>query len=536
MSRLPAMKVERENPGRDAKAKAASAEPVGTFIYERWINRSVLLLLGTYAVFLGTNILGFFMGNWVLESFLPDSLRSHFYVYIDSLQDDGLMLGLNIGPFPVMAVLVFLYFLPLWRYLHHPDATELQKIRAQRRILNATFAITTLTVVSWILALSLVQGYMQFTYPEFSTAYRLRAVLVFGMCGMFSSLLSFSAFDYLCRRYFIPWFFSPKELVRIRPWIIPSLSRRQAVGWLGVSLFPIVLLLVYISGLSSWPDNALFVLGTGVFLAGLSFLLAMLSSKTLSLSLDELVGAIKQLQRQNYAVSVPLRSQDEVGILAQGVNQLALSMAAEAQLQHTLGQAVDPQVRDHLLAHPEDWGTQSLNIAVLFCDLRGFTAYSAERSPTEVTQFLNRFFDIAGPLVAEQGGHINKYLGDAFMAVFGAPTVLDDPGKHALQAAQAIWHATRDMPNVQLAMGIHAGPALAGPVGSSQRREYSVIGDTVNTASRLEGMAKSHDAVLVVSDVVLPDGCRDLAEWSNVGDVTLRGRTQALSAWVWQPT
>lgn len=502
--------------------------------------RSTMILLGAFGVFITTNLLGFIMANIVLDAFLPENLRESFILYIDSLQNDSLMTFLNLGPFPLVATIMFFYFRPLVASLNQGGAKEKMLRLAQRRIINAPMVFTVFSLGSWILSLSVVQVYLEQAYQDILLAYRFRAIIVFSVSGIFSGIMSFSLFDYLSRKWYIPWFFPGRELTKVVPWFVVSLARRELVNWLGIGLFPIILMVVLISGLDLWEDVRFLVLSTSLFLALMSFILARLSTRILSLSLDELVHGIKKIQTQDFEVQVPLRSHDEVGILAQGVNQLSHALKTEAQLQRTLGQVVDPKVRDHLLSHPDDWGTQTLEAAVMFCDIRGFTKFSSTRQPQEVTQALNRFFTQMEPIIAKHHGHINKYLGDAFMAVFGAPSVIQNPGHQGLAAAIDIFQALDPEDPFNLAIGLHCGPVLAGAVGSENRREYTVIGDTVNAASRLESLAKEQHVGIVFSQDCLSGeeissflpqaGAHSFIPF-NLGPKELRGRENPLHLW-----
>ncbi len=497
--------------------------------------RATKILFGAYIVYIGANALSFLMGMILLESFLPDYLKQIFYEFRASLQRDPIMIFLNIGPFPIVSVLVFMYFKPLLRFLGFRNRKIELKATAQRRILNSPLALTFITALSWIMALTLIQVYIQSSYQHFPADYRFRAVLVFSMCGLFASILCFNLFDYMSRKWYIPWFFLGQELNETRPWFTISLSRRQMIGWLGLSLFPISLFVIYISGFQAWPVLMLTVVGIGLFLTFLTYILARLFAVTLRLSLNELTAGVKKIQNQDYSVIVPLRSQDEVGILAQAVNQLARSLSTEQQLQRTLGQVVDPLVRDHLLSNPLDWGTKTVEVSVLFCDIRAFTKFSSTRGPQEVTEFLNDFFELTAPVVEKHGGHINKYLGDAFMAIFGAPNTLEDPKKSALQAGLEILSLVSGLDKVDVALGIHCGPVLAGAVGTAKRREYTIIGDTVNSASRFESLAKSMDYQAVISQELIGagqvPGPTQLGLWQDLGLVEIRGKDDSMRLW-----
>ena len=168
--------------------------------------------------------------------------------------------------------------------------------------------------------------------------------------------------------------------------------------------------------------------------------------------------------------------------------------------------------------------------AVMFCDIRGFTAYAESRDPRQVIEFLNRFFSEAASCVEREGGFINKYLGDAFMAVFGTPFPLEDFRSAAIRAAlgvrEVVSKINADHPGEEpfcVGMGIHAGPMVAGIVGSSSRMEFTIIGDTVNTASRMEGLCKDYGVEIIVSAALL-EGAESAPEARPLGPAPIRGK------------
>jgi adenylate cyclase len=170
------------------------------------------------------------------------------------------------------------------------------------------------------------------------------------------------------------------------------------------------------------------------------------------------------------------------------------------------GQHVSPQVVDRLLGRTEAVESEIRNVAILFLDIRGFTKFSENRSPSEIVAYLNILFDRQIEVVNANGGIINKFLGDGFMAVFGAPLSDGHECRNALKAALALADVTDAMvaqgliPATRIGIGIHAGDAVTGTVGSARRREYTIIGDTVNLASRVEALNKEFSSTILATD------------------------------------
>jgi adenylate cyclase len=199
------------------------------------------------------------------------------------------------------------------------------------------------------------------------------------------------------------------------------------------------------------------------------------------------------------------------------------------RIQDVFGKIVDPRVRDYLMTHGQAIGADLAEGAVMFCDIRNFTAFSESRDPRTVVNFLNRFFSEADACVQAEGGFINKYLGDAFMAIFGTPFPLDDFRSSAIRAALAVREAVarmnRDDPSQAFAIGIgiSAGLMVGGIVGSPQRMEFTTIGDTVNTASRLESLCKEFKTDLVIGAPLLT-GTQWQENARSLGTTAIRGK------------
>ena len=174
-------------------------------------------------------------------------------------------------------------------------------------------------------------------------------------------------------------------------------------------------------------------------------------------------------------------------------------------------------------------------VCVMFVDIRSFTATARARTPAEAVERLDDFFDEMVAIVDRHHGIVNKFLGDGLLAFFGAP--LDDPeaAMNALAAGQAMlaavdkWNATRPAQAMRVGIGIHIGDAVTGTVGSPQRKEYTVIGDAVNLAARLEQLTKETGARLLVSDplrqAAMADGATDL------GPMAIRGYGEPVRVW-----
>ncbi|HJW25685.1 MAG TPA: adenylate/guanylate cyclase domain-containing protein [Rhodocyclaceae bacterium] len=206
---------------------------------------------------------------------------------------------------------------------------------------------------------------------------------------------------------------------------------------------------------------------------------------------------------------------------------------------------IEPQLVEALLASPTlpQLGGEAVQVTVLFTDIRNFTTISEKMAPEEVVEMLNAYFERACAVLAAEGGCIDKFIGDAIMVEFGVPLRSDDHARRALRAAIRLkevaaefrqWmhqrYADRDLPEFAVGIGVHTGPAVVGNIGTTARMEYTAIGDSVNLASRLEGMTKTMGCVILASRETL-EAAGPGIELGRSGTVTVKGRHQPVDVW-----
>ena len=214
----------------------------------------------------------------------------------------------------------------------------------------------------------------------------------------------------------------------------------------------------------------------------------------------------------------------------------SLEIAADRQrVLDLFGKQVSPDVVDKLLSQPTDLSSEERFVCVMFADIRGFTTFSEERSPKEVVDYLNTLWGEAVDIINHHGGYINKFLGDGFMALFGVPLSSGEDCQRAVLAAQELLDAIDRLVQegriapTEMGIGIHAGLAVTGNIGSSKRLEYSVIGDVVNTASRIEGLTKHLKTPLLISEAVFSAIEPELLPAQRFDDVAVRGRATPMT-------
>jgi adenylate cyclase len=209
---------------------------------------------------------------------------------------------------------------------------------------------------------------------------------------------------------------------------------------------------------------------------------------------------------------------------------------ARDRITNLFGQHVSPQVVERLLVEGASAGTDIRQVAVMFVDFRSFTAAARERSPQDVVERLDGAFAVLVEILDRHGGIVNKFLGDGFLALFGAPFEAEDPVHRAVAAGREMLDAMERINDgstwpLRIGIGIHFGEVVAGNIGSPRRKEYTVIGDTVNFASRLEALNKEFGSQFLISSAVRDALGKDCPDAVSLGEVPVRGYEAPMTVW-----
>lgn len=219
--------------------------------------------------------------------------------------------------------------------------------------------------------------------------------------------------------------------------------------------------------------------------------------------LTDLAAAMARVRRGDFLTRVPLTSTDEVGELVATFNDMQRGLAEREALHAAFGSYVDPALAERLLRSGSSiFDGEEVEVTVVFVDVRSFTAFAERVEPQEAVAVLNQLFDVIVPVLHDHGGHANHYLGDGLLAVFGAPQPLDQHADRAVAAAVALQQAVVAALGTRLSVGIgiNTGPVIAGTVGGGGRHEFTVIGDTVNVAARVEQLTRLTGDRILITD------------------------------------
>jgi adenylate cyclase len=239
-------------------------------------------------------------------------------------------------------------------------------------------------------------------------------------------------------------------------------------------------------------------------------------------------AALKHVEDGDFDCNVVVFDGTELGELQRGFNSMVAGLRERERVRDLFGRHVGREVAAAAERDRPKLGGEERHVAVIFVDLIGSTQLVSGRPATEVVTLLNRFFAVIVEEVDRHHGFVNKFEGDAALAVFGAPIHLDHPEDEALGAARAMAERIRkEVPECEAAIGVAAGEAVAGNVGAKERFEYTVIGEPVNEASRLCDLAKERPSRLLASSVTVANASeKESGCWSLGETVSLRGLDQ----------
>jgi adenylate cyclase len=251
-------------------------------------------------------------------------------------------------------------------------------------------------------------------------------------------------------------------------------------------------------------------------------------------ALGRVSHAMSRLEQQEYVKVDVVKTGDELEDLATGFNAMVEGLQERDKLRTTMGKYMTAEVLDHVMAGQVELGGKTLELTILFCDLRDFTTFSEKRTAQEIVEVLNEYFTVMVDIIMEEGGVVDKYIGDNIMAVFGAPVTRHDDAVRAVRAAYRMRGAlaklneklvARGVPALRFGIGLHTGEVVAGNIGSAKRMEYTVIGDAVNLASRLESKTKELATDILISEATHA-AAGTILDAETAGEVHVKGREQ----------
>ncbi len=300
---------------------------------------------------------------------------------------------------------------------------------------------------------------------------------------------------------------------------------------------------------SSTPTSVVYkavtdVMRRDLYLTGVVLLLSILAvwffSKTVSRPVLSLVAASRRIEEGEFNLDIVPETKDELGLLTESFVHMGRGLAERERVKETFGKFVNKQIVEQALKGELQLGGTRKTATIFFSDIRSFTAISEKLSPEAVVEFLNDYMTRMVDCIEKTGGVVDKFIGDAIMGVWGTPLSAGTPRDDALASIRSMLmmrealldfnrdRGSEDRPVIHNGAGVNTGPCIAGQIGSLKRMEYTVIGDAVNLASRIEALNKPFGTDILISEHT----------WALVGDaivaeampaISVKGKTEPLT-------
>jgi adenylate cyclase len=422
-----------------------------------------------------------------------------------------------------LVLIIFLILRPvsqcirMWRKGEEPSEQLLD--RARRRLLNVPFLIIPTHLFLWI---TLPAFFFGFGYLAGNIDAHSALVLWIrtGMIGFIASAFAFFATETHARSTLIPLFFPRGRLSEQKGAARLLISRRVRAVYRFSGLIPLAVLVVTLVTLAWEVDR--FGIDVDTFASGVvrfSLVLSLiffvfagvlnrLVSRSIVDPLEDMLRAMKRVHAGDYDTRVRVVTNDEIGTLGDSANVMIEGLAEREMIRSTFGKYVTPQVRDQILSGRIPLEGELQEATVLFADLRDFTPFVGSMPPKEAVKILNGYFQAMAGAIQNHRGLILQFIGDEIEAVFGVPLPVEDHPAAAARAALEMrgelekFNATivqKGGKPLRHGIGVNTGLVLAGNIGSPDRLAYSLVGDTVNVASRIQEITKDFDYDILLS-------------------------------------
>lgn len=379
------------------------------------------------------------------------------------------------------------------------------------------------TVVSW----SAAALFYVFIAEELATATVAGVAVAFALAGMSSACLTYLFAERAARPLAVVVLedFPTNHVmngVRVRMLAVWAVSSAvPMVGLLTVNAGRWTGLLPDVHGAVDWTTVTLCLVG----LASGARVIALVG-QAITDPLTEMRRAVHRVDHGDYKARVPVYDSSELGVLQHGFNRMVEGLAERDRMREIFARHVGDTVAELAISDGVGMHGTNTRVGVLFVDIVGSTGLAQQRSPDDTAALLNAFFSIVADVVDQHSGFVNKFEGDAALAVFGAPVEIDDPAGAALGAARDLADRLASSLDIRWGIGVSYGEAFAGNIGAERRYEYTVIGDPVNECARLSDMAKTGRIPALASGAAIDAAGEEAQEWKLLGTRIMRGRSE----------
>lgn len=484
----------------------------------RWLSRTSWPLYA--ASVLGTSVIGAVCIMLFIRYFIPMPEVEELNIHEMGLGAIGLvylLVAIVLG-----VIVTLLSFRPVLEWQLHPDDHDPNMVR--NLVLRLPVLQTVIVVAVWAVGIAII------TIAALRIDWQL-AVVIF----VATSLACFvvAVLTYLQAERLVRPVAATALARRFEDSTLePPIKQRLYMTWFTTSAVPMIgILLLFVAQRRGFFTQTPGELFPAVFALTLAAVVTGAMGTAFSVMsvvdpIKELQDAINRVRRGESNTQVDIYDGSEIGVLQAGFNEMMRGLNERQRVRDIFGQYVGSEVAQKALEEQPELGGEDRKVAVVFVDVIGSTNFAVNHTPEEVVDALNEFFEIVVDVVHRNRGVINKFEGDAALAVFGAPLAVNDSTSHALQAARELRQELRGL-ELDAGIGVASGHVVAGHIGGQDRFEYTVIGDAVNTAARLTELAKDSPG-RVLTNLSTLKGANEVekARWTVMKSIELRGRNK----------
>ncbi|MBI5029726.1 MAG: HAMP domain-containing protein [Chloroflexi bacterium] len=429
------------------------------------------------------------------------------------------------------------------------DASTPAPESIRQRALNFVPLTTMISSAMWVIA---GMDYAWISWQDGQGGFEILRTFggVVGVGGVLTTVLVYFGTELFWRPR-IPVFFPDGKLSTVRAWRLGVLGKLLIV-FLLIGILPLAMLVVVslsrAQALLANPSAAFlenlmileaFILVIGI---GASIGMAIFVTRSIVDPLQAIQNAMAQVEQNHLHARVPVVTNDELGYVGERFNLMTAGLRQGEMFRTLLNLYVSPEVARQAITEGAKLGGKTVECTVLFSDIRDFTGLSESLPPTELITLINRYMTAMVATIVRNGGIVNKFGGDSLLAIFGSPLNPNaDHAARAIHTALDMRHALQEFnqaeseanaPLLEIGIGVATGTVVAGNVGGKERIEYTVIGDTVNLAARLQGKTRELNHKILISEETFHAACADITvDAQALPSITVKGKHQPVAVY-----
>ena len=419
--------------------------------------------------------------------------------------------NLAVYPAAVLAyVLPILWLRPIHRALLKNENVEpLRLQRAQRYVVNLPWWFLGVTAVGWLSCIPVFPAALRALPDPLDADVTFHLNVSFVIASAIAITQTFFAVEMVSQKALFPVFFRRDNPASVPGGMPLNLKARAMMLYVATVASPVISLVLLLVVPHAANENRGFGIGVAVVALAFGLVSFWMYGRLVEVPVRLLRQAAMRVADEDLSVRVNLQRADDFGPLIERFNLMVEGLREREHLQETFGRHVGREAAKQILLQDEGLVGSEQAITVMFVDVRNFTEHSSTHSPEEVVAVLNIFFREAVDKVESNGGMVNKFLGDGFMALFGIGSAEGNHAEQAIEAGKAMLCCLDETaseleqagwPGLKIGIGINTGPAIVGSIGSPKRQEYTAIGDTVNVAARVEALTKTLGCQLLITE------------------------------------